>query len=79
MARATTCVLDGREIGVDEALLLRDEAEENSVPRPDFRCGTCDKPVRPHRESPMWASPHRAPGTQPGLSVERRPSVVRFR
>src|SRR5260370_13744863 len=47
MPRATTCVFEGREIGIDEALQLRDD--EGSSVALDFRCGECDKRVRPHR------------------------------
>ena len=46
MARATTCLLDGREINVEEALGLRGRRSRG---RPyDFRCKECGEPVRPH-------------------------------
>ncbi len=48
MARATTCVLDGQEIDVDEALRLRDQARQSSDTYPGFRCVECGEPVRPH-------------------------------
>lgn len=48
MPRLTTCVLGRNTIDVGEALRLRDAARQ---PRPDFCCGTCGKPVRPHRAS----------------------------
>lgn len=46
MARATTCVLDRREISVEEALEMRGQGGRG---RPyDFRCKECGEPVRPH-------------------------------
>jgi hypothetical protein len=47
MPKATTCILEGREIDIGEALRLRDE--QGGTTDLDFRCGECDKPVRPHR------------------------------
>lgn len=49
MARAASCVLDGREISIDDALQLRDQGRRRD-PKLDFRCVECDKPVRAHKE-----------------------------
>ena len=51
MPRLTTCVLGTSTIDVGEALRLRDAARAARRPRPDFCCGTCAKPVRPHKAS----------------------------
>jgi hypothetical protein len=56
MPRATTCILDGAEIDIDEALQLRDLAKHDGRPRPLFRCGSCQEPVRSHRASGYGAA-----------------------
>lgn len=50
MSRATTCELNGQIIDVDEALNLREQALTSGLLPPDFRCGECGEPVKPHRE-----------------------------
>lgn len=45
--RATTCMLDGQKIDIDEALRLRNQAGRKS---PDFRCEECGERVSPHKE-----------------------------
>lgn len=50
MPRAVSCVLDGVQVGVDEAIKLRDAAEEAHQPSPAFRCERCGAPVKPHSE-----------------------------
>ena len=47
MARATKCIFEGREIGVEEALHLRDG--ERGKTALNFKCTECDGRVRPHR------------------------------
>lgn len=47
--RATTCSLGEREVGIEEALQLRDQAQEDGTLPLDFRCRECGKRVRPHR------------------------------
>ena len=49
MVRASTCLLHGQEINVDEALRLRDQARWSGNSDPDFRCTGCEEPVRPHK------------------------------
>jgi len=51
MARATTCLLSGRELDVDEALSPRDQARQSGNSDPDFRCKGCGESVRPHTGS----------------------------
>jgi 5-methylcytosine-specific restriction enzyme A len=51
MARATTCLLNGRELDVDEALRLRDQARQSGNSDPAFRCVECGESVRPHTGS----------------------------
>ena len=45
--RSTTCMLDGQEIAINEALKLRNQTRRSS---PDFRCVKCGEKVSPHRE-----------------------------
>jgi len=49
MPRMTKCILDGKEIGVDEALRLRDESRRGKRLVPHFVCDKCGRPVRPHK------------------------------
>ena len=49
MPLATTCRLNKREVDVDDAVELRDEAKRSRQPTLNFRCLDCDEPVRPHR------------------------------
>ncbi len=51
MARADTCMLDGKCVAVAEALQLRDSAQRHGTDVPDFRCSQCGKPVHPHQSS----------------------------
>ena len=46
MATMTTCTLDGRTIGIEDAISIKDG---RSIAAPDFRCTECSQPVRPHR------------------------------
>lgn len=46
MATMTTCILNGRPIGIDEAIDIK---ETGSVTATDFRCTECGHPVRPHK------------------------------
>ena len=50
MPKATTCLLNKSEVGVDEALRLRDEARRTGQQSPDFRCTDCGEAVRPHSD-----------------------------
>ena len=50
MPRATTCILDGSEIGIVEALQLREEFLAGRLQnRPDYRCAHCGEIVRAHK------------------------------
>ena len=49
MAKAMTCIMNQRELDVDQALALRDEARRSGQTTPHFECMECRKPVRPHR------------------------------
>jgi competence CoiA-like predicted nuclease len=44
--RATTCMLDGQEISIDEALTLRGQTGRSS---PNFRCKECAERVSAHK------------------------------
>ena len=57
MPRAVSCELNGQEIRVPEALVLREQARKHGEPTPGFRCLHCHEPVRPHRGSSHGA-PH---------------------
>lgn len=48
MPKASTCKLNGRIIGVEEALQIRDKAQGRR-PYPPFSCRECDELVRPHK------------------------------
>ena len=48
MPLATTCLLNGKEIDVEFALDLRENARRRELPDPNFKCKYCHKPVRPH-------------------------------
>lgn len=49
MPRAVFCMLDNKEVSVEEALRLRDDPERKRTTLLDFRCSDCAKPVRPHK------------------------------
>lgn len=51
MAKANSCILEDRKIGIVEALELRDIARQHHLDVPDFRCGQCGQMVRPHKDS----------------------------
>lgn len=44
--RSTTCLLDGEEIGIEEALLLRERSGRKA---PAFRCAECRERVSAHK------------------------------
>jgi hypothetical protein len=52
MPRATQCRFKGRQVGITEALQLR-ETKGRGLP---FRCIQCEKPVKPHRAGGHTAS-----------------------
>ncbi len=45
--RATTCMLDGQKVDIDEALRLRNQPGSPSL---NFRCEECGEKVSPHKE-----------------------------
>lgn len=49
MPRATTCTLNGTEVGVGDALVLREDARHAGQAAPDFRCAECGEAVRAFR------------------------------
>jgi hypothetical protein len=48
MPKAITCLLDGKVIGINEALQLRDDARQKRRTPPNCLCRECGEPVRPH-------------------------------
>lgn len=48
MPRATECLYAGRQLSIDDALVLRDTSRRNGKAVPQFTCLTCGLPVRPH-------------------------------
>jgi hypothetical protein len=58
MPKATTCKLDGRIIGVEEALRLRDEAKKRGRSYPPFHCRECNELVRPHKTGTTGQAVH---------------------
>ena len=45
MPTMTSCTLNGRQIGIDAAVDMKDDTGTAH----DFRCNECNQPVRPHR------------------------------
>lgn len=46
MATMTNCIFNGRTIGIDEAIEIKDSGSSAAL---DFRCTECNQHVRPHR------------------------------
>lgn len=53
MLKATTCTLDGRELHVDEALMIPDRGAS-----PPFRCRSCGERVRAHKRGTTGQAAH---------------------
>ena len=72
MPKSTRCIYDGRKIGVNYALRLRDEARKTHTPYPKFNCVECDELVRPHRDGEGQAAhfEHRKKNPPCHLSVK---------
>jgi len=71
MPKATTCKLDGRIVGIEEALRLRDESRKRRRPYPRFRCRECNEFVRSHKKGTSDQAAHfehreRSPGCSLG-------------
>ena len=49
MPRAEECRVDGELVGIDEAIMDRDNARRLGQADPAWRCVQCGSPVRPHR------------------------------
>lgn len=58
MATMTTCILNGRSIGIDEALQLRRESERLGKTTPTFTCAGCGQIVRAHMEGTTGQQAH---------------------
>jgi hypothetical protein len=56
MPRAGECRVNGELVGIDEAIMERDNARQVGQADPDWRCVQCGRPVRPHRASFHGAS-----------------------
>lgn len=54
MPKSAFCSLEGRQIGVAEALRLRDTSKS----RPMFRCYVCGEQVRPHHAGTTGQAAH---------------------
>lgn len=50
------CMLKAKEIGIREALELRDDARRDKQPDYDFRCTVCGQSVRAHKGSATGAA-----------------------
>lgn len=50
MPRAVTCMIDNKEVSVEQALRLRDDPERKRTTRLNFQCIDCGKQVKPHKE-----------------------------
>lgn len=51
MPRAQESLLNGRLVGINDAIEDRDNARRIGQPFPDWRCVQCGRPIRPHRAS----------------------------
>lgn len=49
MPRMNNCILDDKEISVDEALRLWDQVRRRKSNVPYFVCNKCNRPVRTHK------------------------------
>lgn len=58
MPLATTCKLGKREVHIDEALQLRDDALSHRRPYPEFRCLNCGELVQPQKEGATKQAAH---------------------
>jgi len=58
MPKATSCTLYGEIVGVEEAMLLRDEASRQRRRYPPFRCRECNEFVRPHKKGTTDQAAH---------------------
>ena len=55
MPRAEECLINGILVGIDDAIILRDNARKVGQADPDCRCVECGRSVRPHRASDYGA------------------------
>lgn len=53
MARSQTCTWNGRSVGIETALEIRDRSTA-----PDFRCSECGDRVRPHKAAATGQAAH---------------------
>lgn len=58
MPKATTCKLYGQDIGVEEALRLRDKIAGRRGSYPEIRCRECNELVRPHKKGTTGQTAH---------------------
>lgn len=58
MATMTSCIHNGRSLGIDEALRLRREAERLGKTTPIFTCSSCGQVVRAHKEGTTGQQAH---------------------
>jgi len=69
MPRAIECVLEGRVVGIDEAIGDRNSARAARRRYPDWRCTECKKPVRPHAPGGGAAGHFEHTERNPGCSL----------
>ena len=51
MARATTCMFEGKELSIEDAIEIRDKRSSKERKKLRFTCVECGKHVRAHRAS----------------------------
>lgn len=49
MPKMTEAKLNSKQVDIESAVDLRDDARKQGSVAPDFKCIECNKPVRPHR------------------------------
>ena len=49
MARAMTCIYNGKEVSIDEAIEIRENSGNKNSNSLNFKCKECGEQVRPHK------------------------------
>jgi hypothetical protein len=58
MATITSCIHNGRSLGIDEVLRLKRKSERLGKPTPIFTCSDCGQILRAHKEGTTGQQAH---------------------